>query len=113
MAKKKDEVVDVVSAPEIQMAQVSERVDESVLDELDFQELVELENALTNTKASVDKLAGNVVRLKRDIEIYHDHEKTLNAKMEEKRQELIRRYKIDATKNWKIDANSRKVVYPV
>lgn len=116
MAKKKDEVVqtpDVVSsAPTPVVAPpVAPSEPDVVIAEVDFNELLELEKATKQTGDQFNAIAGNIKRLEKDLDLYHAHEKALNEQIDSKRKELIRRYGINKDRQWRIDFNSRKVVY--
>ena len=82
-----------------------------VIAEVDFNELLELEKGVRHTEDQLNKVAGNIFRLKRDLDLFHNHEKTLAAQIDAKRKELIKRYKVDEQRKWQIDLNTRKVVY--
>jgi hypothetical protein len=82
-----------------------------VIDEVDFNELLEYEKAARNTEEQLNKLSGSMFRLTKDQELLYNHEKKVNAEIELKRKDLIKRYKLDEQKSWKIDINSRKVIY--
>ena len=84
---------------------------EIVIAEVDFNELLELEKATRQTEEQLNKLAGSAYRLQKDLELYHNHERTLNGQIDTKRKELIKRYRIDEQRQWRIDINNRKVVY--
>lgn len=117
MAKKKEVSVDAVDVPNTGLlnpqvtAPVSTNPDEIVIVEVDFNELLELEKATRQTEEQLNKIAGSIYRLNKDMDVYHNHEKTLNEQINVKRKDLIRRYKIDETRQWRIDLSSRKVVY--
>jgi len=82
-----------------------------VIDEVDFNELLELEKAVRQTEDQFNKLAGGIKRMEKDLEVYFAHEKNLNGQMDAKRKDLIKRYKIDEQRQWRIDINNRKIVY--
>lgn len=84
---------------------------DTVIAEVDFNELLELEKATRQTTEQFDKIAGNIERLKRDLDLYHNHEKTLNNSIEAKRKDIIKRYNVNEQRSWRIDINSRKIVY--
>lgn len=86
-------------------------VEEVVIAEVDFNELLELEKATRQTEEQFNKIAGSIERLKRDLDAYHNHEKSLNEQINVKRKDLVRRNKIDDSRQWRIDINTRKVVY--
>jgi len=109
MAKKKDDTVapNEVPAPVSSVAAPAD----PVIDEVDFNELLELEKAVKQTADQFNTIAGNIKRLEKDLDLYHNHEKTINGQIDLKRKDLIKRYKIDDQRQWRIDVNSRKVVY--
>jgi hypothetical protein len=123
MAKKKEDVAAVVAPSEVpdtgllNPANASPQVQaqagepEVVIDEVDFNELLELEKAARTTEEQLNKLAGTIFRLAKDQDAYHAHERTLNGQIDTKRKDLIRRYKVNEKRQWKIDINTRKVVY--
>lgn len=84
---------------------------EVVIAEVDFNELLELEKATKQTADQFDKVAGNIERLRRDLEVYGNHERTLNEQINAKRNALIKRYQLDEKRQWRIDFNTRRVVY--
>lgn len=84
---------------------------EIVLEEMDFNESMELQKALENTKIQLDKIAGHIFRLTKEQEVYFNHERNLMVELDNKRKELIKRYKINEKQEWKVDPNTRKVKY--
>lgn len=82
-----------------------------VIADVDFNELLELEKAARQTEEQFNKLSGNLKRLEKDLEVYYNHEKNLNSQIETKRKELIKRYKLDEQRQWRIDINTHKVIY--
>lgn len=110
MAKKKEEVV--VQVPDMVVTpNVVQQEPEIVIAEVDFNDLLELEKATKQTAEQFDKVAGNVERLKRDLEVYGNHERNLNDQINTKRNALIKRYQLDEKRQWRIDFNTRRVVY--
>jgi hypothetical protein len=114
MAKRK-EIEDMLSdnlvIPEQTTVTATETISDVVIDELDFNELLELEKAARATEEQLNKLAGIVYRYSKEQELYYNHEKKLNAEIDTKRKDLLKRYRLDEQRPWKIDINSRKVVY--
>ena len=118
MAKKKEEVV-VAHNEALDTGPLNVKVDapvpiqpqDIVIAEVDFNELLELEKAIRQTEEQFNKLSGNLKRLERDLDVYYNHEKSLNTQIDAKRKELIKRYKLEEARPWRIDINSRKVVY--
>src|SRR6478736_4445394 len=108
MAKKKEEV----ALPEVVDTglPVAPPQQDVVIAEVDFNELLDLEKGIRQTEEQFNKLAGSVRRLEKDLEVYYNHEKSLNAQIDAKRRELIKRYKLDEQRPWRIDINTRKVV---
>ncbi len=84
---------------------------EVVIDEVDFNELLELEQAARTTEEQLNKLSGALFRMSKDQETYLAHERKLNGDIDAKRKDLIKRYKLDDKRQWRIDIKSRKVVY--
>lgn len=84
---------------------------EIVLAEVDFNELLELEKETQLAQEQLNKLSGAIFRIQKDQETIYNHEKTLGIKIETKKRELLKRYKIDEAKQWKVDLNTRKVIY--
>lgn len=114
MAKKKDEAVQTTAleAGPVSAAPVATPVvADIVVADVDFNELLELEKAVKQTADQFDKIAGNIERLKRDLDLFHNHERTINTQIESKRKELVKRYQIDEKRQWRIDFTSHKVVY--
>lgn len=111
MAKKKEEVVQTEVPEAVAQPKAEVVTQEVVIAEVDFNELLEIEKAIRQTEDQFNKLAGNVKRLEKDLEVYYNHEKNLNAQIDTKRRELVKRYKLDEQRQWRIDINTRKVVY--
>lgn len=84
---------------------------EIFIEEVDFNELLELERSVKQTEEQFNRIAGNIERLKKDLDVYFNHERTLNTQIDGKRKELIKRYKLNEARQWRIDINTRKVVY--
>ncbi len=82
-----------------------------VIDELDFNDLLELEKVARTTEEQLNKISGAMFRLSQDQEVFYNHEKKINAEIDTKRKDLLKRYKLDEQRQWKIDINTRKVVY--
>lgn len=82
-----------------------------IVESVDFDELLELERAVKNTEEQLNRIAGMVYRLAKDQETFYSHERNLAAQIEAKRKDLIKRYKIDEKRQWKIDINTRDIVY--
>lgn len=82
-----------------------------IIDEVDFNELLEFERAIRNTEAQLEKVSGTIFRLTQDQGTIYAHERSLNAQIEVKRKELNKRYKLDEQRSWKVDLNTRKIVY--
>ena len=86
-------------------------VPEITIADVDFNELLELEQTFKRTEEILNRLAGNIYRLSKDQETCLNKERNLNMQMEIKRKEIIKRYKIDDTKTWQVDTNTKKVIY--
>ena len=86
-------------------------VEDIVIDLLDFDELLELEKVTKQTEEQFNRIAGSIKRLEKDLDLYHNQEKTLNNQIDLKRKELIKRYKINEKRQWRIDITTRKIVY--
>lgn len=87
------------------------KVPEVVIDEVDFNDLLELERALRGAEDQLNKLSGALFRMAKDQEVLLVHERQLNADIDAKRKDLIKRYKLDDKRQWRVDINTRKVVY--
>ena len=81
------------------------------ISDVDFNELLELEKARASTEEQLNKLSGMLYRMEQDQKAYFEHERVLYGKTDALRKDLVRRYKIDETKKWQIDANTRQIVY--
>lgn len=81
------------------------------LDEIDFKEAGGLQKALTETQEKIDRIAGYIFRLTKEKERLFTHEMALINELDNRRKELIKRYKLDEKRNWKIDPNTKKIVY--
>lgn len=82
-----------------------------IIDEDDFNEILELEKVLKSVQEQLNKLSGAMYRLSKDQESLFVNEKNLFTNIESKRKELAKIYKLNDKKNWHVDINSRKVVY--
>lgn len=120
MAKKKEEVL--TAAPVVKPTEVPDTgllnpgnapaaEPEIVIGEVDFNDLLDLERAARGTEEELNKLAGTIFRLSKNQELYLAKERELNASIDVKRKELVKRYKVSEQRQWKIDINTRKVVY--
>ena len=112
MAKKKEELVSHDDlGTDMNVSTASLIGTEVFIDEIDFNELLELEQLFRQTEGQFDKIAGTAARLKKDLEIVYNNERALNNQMENKRAELVKRYRIDGKRSWVIEIGTRKVVY--
>lgn len=95
------------------VAETVEEVTDQVttLDEVDFNELVEVERNVRTVEARLDKSAGLRARLLKEMETLYNQEQALLGALENKRKDLIKRYKIDDKKEWMVDVNTHQVVY--
>lgn len=109
MSKNKDVVVDKKENLDMQATDVL--VTEIIVDEHDFNELLELEKTVGQTEDQFNKLSGSIKRLEKELDLYYNHEKTLRSQIDLKRKDLVKRYKLDDKRQWKIDINTRKVLY--
>jgi len=120
MAKKKEDVAAVAPNEVPDTGLLNPKVEtpvetpveaDTVIAEVDFNELLELEKTTRATEDQFNKVAGSIKRMEKELEAYHVHERNLNGQIDAKRKEIIKRYKIDEQRTWRIDINSRKVVY--
>lgn len=82
-----------------------------IIDEVDYNELLELEKANKDAATQLNVLSGAIFRMSKDQEICLNNEKNILIQIEAKRKELIKRYKIDDQKKWQIDMKSRMIIY--
>jgi hypothetical protein len=83
----------------------------SIMAELDFNELLEFEKTLKSVEEQLNRISGVVYRLTKDQEALYNSEKNIMSNINVKRKELVKRYNLDDKRNWKVDINSRKIVY--
>lgn len=81
------------------------------IDQVDFDELATLEQSIRGAEEQLNRVSGLMYRLSKDQDTLFTHERGLAAQLDSKRKEIVRRYKLDDTRQWKIDVNTRKIVY--
>ena len=96
------------AAPEVLKNSSEEDI---IINAVDFEELLKLQNERDKCADNVNKIAGQIVRLKKDLEQLYNWEKTRSIESEQKRLDIAKRHKIDNSKQWFIDFNTRKVIY--
>lgn len=117
MAKKKEQQEETLVPSEVpdtgllNKATATQSVSDIVIDEVDFNDLLDLEKAARTTEEQLNKLSGAIYRYSKEQDLFYAHEKKLNTEIDNKRKDLVKRYRLDEQKQWKIDINSRKVVY--
>lgn len=105
MSKAKTEMVPVEApvAPETPK-------DTTILDG-DFNELLNMEKERNQIESQLNQVSGAVFRLKQDQQTLFAMEKNKNAQLDQKRQEITKRYNLDPAKQWLIDPKTKKIVY--
>jgi hypothetical protein len=91
--------------------EVKEVEPEIVINEMDFNELLDMERALRQTEEQFNKIAGTIKRLEKDLDVYNNNERALTAQIDSKRKDFVKLYRLDEQRPWKIDINTRKIVY--
>ncbi len=84
---------------------------EVVIDEVDVNRLVDVEKGLKAAGDQLDKVSGTILRLTREQDAYYEQERVFATQLDQRRKELIERYKLDDKRQWKIDLKTRKVIY--
>lgn len=108
MAKKTTEAQAPV-APQTTEAAVLEK--EVFLLDGDFDDLVILEKERNQVQQQLDQVSGTIFRLEQDQQTLFQMEKGKNGQLEQKRQEITKRYNLDPERPWLIDAQSKRIVY--
>lgn len=89
----------------------SSRVTDIIINQHDFNELVNAEKDRNEFALKLDRISGEIYRLKKDQETLHAIERNKTLAVEQKLQEIVKRHDIDPKKQWTIDYTTRKVIY--
>ncbi len=106
MKKKKDKNIESVVNPVINAS------GDIVLSDKDFASLLEFEKIIKAIEEQLDKTSGNIFRLQKEQEALFAHSRKVAEDVINKRKEVSDIYKLNDKLHWKIDINTKKIIYP-
>lgn len=83
---------------------------EITIDEIDYNELLELQKQSEALANSIDSTSGNIARLQKKQQALLDLEINVRDVIEKKRMEVQKRLNL-ADSTWKVDNATRKIIY--